>query len=284
MKLYRGIIIDNKDPNQSGRAKVRIFEVHGLVETDPDGRKLVKRNPNSKLGYVMDAKLPWAEVMQPIDFMGFSQTKKECKESYALGIDGTGSKEGAKTIEYADKNPGTGYNRILGIGTWVFCVFDNDNVNYPIIIGAVAAKSEYTASKAYRVYDSIAGHYEEFNDEEQKIVIHHLDGSEIVMTQDCFGINASTKLNVFSNEDMAIHTESNFNQYVKKDAKLTIEGGLTEKVTKSINVESKDYTLKTQTNITAEAQSQVSIKGQSQVQIESPATVIIKGSGMVQIN
>jgi hypothetical protein len=283
MKLYRGIIIDNKDPNQSGRAQVRIFEIHGLVETDPAGNKLVKRNPNTKLKYVPDMSLPWAEVMQPIDFMGYSKDKKECKESYALGIDGTGSKEGAKTIEYADKNPGTGYNRILGIGTWVFCVLENGNPNYPIIIGAIASKNEYTASKAYRVYDSIAGHYEEFNDEEQKIIIHHLDGSEIVMQQDCFGINASTKLNIFANEDAAFHTESNFNAYIKKDTQLTIEGGLTEKVTKDISIEAKGYDMEVQTRASIKASSSIALEADGNIQVKASGPLTLEGS-MVKIN
>ena len=37
MKIYRGIVVDNKDPNGGGRVKVRIAGVHPLPKNFGDG-------------------------------------------------------------------------------------------------------------------------------------------------------------------------------------------------------------------------------------------------------
>lgn len=274
MKFYRGIVVDNADPKQSGRCKVRIFELHGL----PQDAELLDGTPSADLTSIEDDKLPWAEVMQPIDFMGFSKQEKKCPESFAASIDGTGSKSGAKTIEYADKNPGTGYNRIIGIGTWVYCVLDNDNPNYPIIIGAMSAQGEYTTSKAHRVYDSEGGQYEEFNDSTGNIIIHNSNASELVIGKDSTYLNSSNKLQTYSKELIASHTDGNRKDFTKSDYTETIQGSKKSKITSSCELESQQTTLKSQANTAIEAQSQLSLKGTSQATLESSGTTNIKGS------
>ena len=274
MKFYRGIVVDNADPKQSGRCKVRIFELHGL----PSDTELLDGTPSAELTAIEDDKLPWAEVMQPIDFSGFSKQEKKCPESFASSIDGTGSKSGKATIEYADKNPGTGYNRIIEIGTWVYCVLDNDNPNYPIVIGSMASTGEYTPSKAHRVYDSTSGHYEEFNDTTGSIILHNANASEIVIGSESMQLNSSNKLQIYSNNDFLSHSDGNRKDFTKGDNTQTIQGSTKQKITKSLETEAQSITQKAQSNATIEAQSQLSLKGTSQTTLESSGTTNIKGS------
>lgn len=274
MKFYRGIVVDNADPKRSGRCKVRIFELHGL----PQDTELLDGTPSAELSAIEDDKLPWAEVMQPIDFSGYSKIEKECPESFAASIDGTGSKSGAKTITYSDKNPGTGYNRIIEIGTWVYCVLDNDNPNYPIIMGSMASTGEYTASKAHRVYDSTSGHYEEFNDSEGSIIIHNANSSELVMSKESTQLNSSNKLLIYSAKDYNSHSDGNRNDFTKGNSTQTTQGSATQKITKDLSTEAQSITSKAQTNATIEAQSQLNLKGTSQTTLESSGTTTIKGS------
>lgn len=274
MKFYRGIVVDNADPKRSGRCKVRIFELHGL----PSDKEILDGSPSQELSAIEDDKLPWAEVMQPIDFSGFSKLEKECPESFAASIDGTGSKSGTKTITYGEKFPGTGYNRIIEIGTWVYCVLDNDNPNYPIIMGSMASSGEYTTSKAHRVYDSTSGHYEEFNDSTGSIIIHNANASELVLGKDSTHLNSSNKLQIYSNSDYLTHSDGSRKDFTKGDNIETIQGSQTQKITKSQSTEAQEITAKAQTNATLEAQSQLSLKGTGQATLESSGTTTIKGS------
>jgi uncharacterized protein involved in type VI secretion and phage assembly len=50
MKLYRGIVKDNENPDQDGRVRVFVHGVHG-----PDAK---------------DEELPWAEIIQDLSFVG----------------------------------------------------------------------------------------------------------------------------------------------------------------------------------------------------------------------
>ena len=57
MQLLRGKVVNNDSPTRDGRVQVRIFVLH----------------PEES---VKDADLPWAEVMQGIDYIGFHKTAK----------------------------------------------------------------------------------------------------------------------------------------------------------------------------------------------------------------
>ena len=273
MKLYRGIVVDNVDPNKSGRVKVRIFELHGL----PSDTEMLDGTPSENLTQTPDDKLPWAEVMQPIDFYGFSKDSKTSVDSFAKSIDGKGSKSAAKTIEYAEKNPGTGYNRIIHIGTWVYCILDNDNPNYPIIIGTMASNNEYSKSKAMRVYDSISGHYEEFNDETGDIIIHNKNSNELILGNDITALNASQKLNIYSKESTNLHTDDSLNAYTAKDLNTTTKGSKTDKITGSWSSEAQSATHKTTADMGFEG-ANINVKAQAQISIEANAMVKVKGS------
>ncbi len=263
-KLYRGIVVDNKDPDNSGRVKVRIFEIHGVT---PD---LTKGNLEG-LEITPDENLPYAEVMQPIDFIGFSKKEKVQAESFAKSIDGKGSSSGAKTL--IDNKCGNGYNRILDIGVWVFCILENNNPNYPIVIGTMAAKNEYTKSTAARVYESPTGHYEEFNDETGAIILHNKNGNEVILDSEGFFLNSNQKLNIYAQNDLNIHSKS-INEFTEnktetlKELKQEISGSNTQKIGGSQTIEAQSQTFKTQANQTFESGAQTTIKGGSMVQIK----------------
>lgn len=91
MRIYRGVIEDNKDPEFLGRYRVRIF---GIVNGNTDGFETAKTE-----------ELPWAE----------------CIGSTAFGLIGQ-----------------TGVSSIMHQGTWVYVVLQDDDPNFPIILGTVS--------------------------------------------------------------------------------------------------------------------------------------------------
>ena len=112
--IYRGVVTANNSPTKDGRVQVRIFQIHGQNTKDSD--------------------LPWAEVMQGVDFIGFFDGPKNVQVAY--------DKSSIDIVETPNSKKGYGKNTIIEIGTWVFCVFDHDNVNMPIVIGTIAGHNE----------------------------------------------------------------------------------------------------------------------------------------------
>jgi hypothetical protein len=266
IKLLRGIVVDNVDTTKSGRVKVRIFELHGLNSETTQG--------DNKALTVGDDELPWAEVMQPIDFIGFNSQTPQDIESFAKSIDGKGSKSGAKTITHSGKKPGTGYNRILAIGTWVFCLLDEGNPNKPVVIGTIAAKGEYTNSSAYRVYDSQTGHYEEFNDDTGEIIIHNRNGNELIFDSNT-NINSNSKFNSYAKGDYNVHTDSNSNKYVSSNETNTIKGNQESTISgNQTNTISGNQTNTISGNLESTATGNLNL---------SAAMVNVKGSGTIMI-
>ena len=274
IKLLRGIVVDNVDTTNSGRVKVRIFELHGLNSSTIQGE--------NKALSVDDNELPWAEVMQPIDFIGFNNQTPQDSESFAKSIDGKGSKSSSKTITHSGKKPGSGYNRILAIGTWVFCLLDEGNPNKPIVIGTIASKGEYTPSSAYRVYDSLTGHYEEFNDKTGEIIIHNRNGNEIIFDSNT-NINSNSKFNSYSKGDYNVHTDSNSNKYVASNDTNTIKGNQTNTISGNQTNEIKGNQTNTISgNIDSKATGNLTIGG-SMVNVKAQGTIMIKGP-MIMLN
>lgn len=155
--FYRGIIEADNSPTKDGRVKVRVFGVHEL-----DKNK------------VPTDSLPWAEVMQGIDFIG----------------------------------DGKGKNTVPKVGTWVFVFFDHDNKNMPVVIGSIAAHNDINSKSSpdNRVIETPGGHLVEIDDDGNKIHIKHSSGSfqtmnadgSIVVSCTNFTVNASTKFTVNS--------------------------------------------------------------------------------------
>jgi hypothetical protein len=137
--VYRGIVKNNDSPTRDGRVQVFIFGIHD-------------ENINVK-------HLPWAEVMQGIDFIGFH-----------------------------DNKPGIGKNTIIENGTWVFVILDHDNQNMPIVIGTVAAHNEINpkSNPLNQVVETVSGHLIEIDDNSgnERIHIKHKSGTDFVVNPD----------------------------------------------------------------------------------------------------
>lgn len=215
MKLYRGIVTNNSDPKNAGRVQVRLFELHGV----PDNLQVSPTEEGANV--TPNSDLPWAEVIQPIDFIGFSSTQKTIKGSSAPSVDGTGT--ASESNQTQDYKSGNGYNRIIDVGVWVFCILENGNPSKPLVLGTIASQNEYTNSSASRVYDSPTGHYEEFNDTDGKILIHNRNGNEILINDD-FNLNSNAKLKIYSKTDTLSHSDANRKEYTKSNKTDTIDG------------------------------------------------------------
>ncbi len=225
--LYRGVVVNNKDPNNGGRVQVRIFELHGFNDgATPGNYPVYTGTPDTKYNIVNNNDLPWAEVIQNIDYIGFYPAPSDGSEEFAANIDGKGSKSGYKTITRSGKHSGTGYNRIIAEGAWVFCILENGNPNYPIVIGCVAADNEMHNNSGpmnTRIYDSITGHYEEWSDENGQIIFHHRSGTTITMTQDGnLYFNTVNIKKEYVNSDSFIHENANHYEFISIDKNVKI--------------------------------------------------------------
>lgn len=132
--LYRGVVEDNNSPTKDGRVKVRVFGIH----TDD----------------IVTDNLPWAEVMQGIDFIG----------------------------------SGLGKNTMIEIGTWVFCMLDHDNKEMPIVIGSISAHNDINtkSNPLNQVTETVSGHLIEIDDNSgnERIHIKHKSGTYILVKPD----------------------------------------------------------------------------------------------------
>lgn len=279
LQLLRGVVIDNDDPKRGGRVQVRIFDLHGPGDTAGPGSYPLTSgdSKDTKYNQVQESELPWAEVMQGIDYIGFNPAPSDGEEEYAQGIDGKGQKSGSKTISRGGKNAGTGYTRIISPGTWVFCVLENGNPNKPIVIGAIAADNEIHKNNdkdVVRTFDSITGHYEEWNDRDGRIIFHHRTGTTITMEKEGeYYLNVVGLRNEYIGKDYSIHKDSNYYSYTEKDDETIIKGnekrethGTRDELIKQDHTETREanYTLKT--------------KGNSEETIDGNETIEIKGN------
>ena len=211
LHLYRGIVVNNNDPKKGGRCQVKIFELHGMPETFSEGNyPTFNGNQDENATQVNNDDLPWAEVMQPIDFIGyFNANHFDKSEMQKMQTNGMSASPVTRELRptSGDKNNGFGYNRILEVGTWVFCILDFDNPNYPIIIGTVASNGEYantTSPTHKRFYQSTSGHFESWNDTpgNENIILHHRTGSEVELAAD-------GNINLQSKKDMTKYAKGN---------------------------------------------------------------------------
>lgn len=61
--IYKGIVIDTDDPAGLNRIKVRILDLHGVINTESYGS--LKYTTGKNVFWVDDDHLPWAEVCYP---------------------------------------------------------------------------------------------------------------------------------------------------------------------------------------------------------------------------
>lgn len=184
MQLLRGKVVNNDSPTRDGRVQVRIFVLH----------------PEES---VKDEDLPWAEVMQGIDYIGFHKTAKFDKNEKYDTLEVTDDKP---RYENADKHPGLGKNTVIEIGTWVFCALDHENPNMPIVVGTIAAHKEINdrSNPLNQVKETVSGHLEEWDDNpgNERIRFHHRTGTDMLWKPD-------GGFNLFTTKDLYFHTLGN---------------------------------------------------------------------------
>ena len=267
--LYRGVVTNNDDPKKGGRVQVRIFELHGLPESaTPGNYEVSSGEKDSKFNFVEESNLPWAEVMQGIGYIGFWPAPGDGQDEFAANIDGKGGKSAYKTITRSGKHSGMGQNVILTPGTWVFCILENGNPNYPIVIGTVAADSEMhknTKPKNTRIFDSITGHYEEWSDEDGKIIFHHRSGTTITFDENGnLYFNTVNTKKEYVQADSNLHIDGNCNEYTKGDVKEIMDSNHTLDVTKDevINIKgNRTRSVKGAENISIQSNQNINVSG-----------------------
>lgn len=84
---------------------------------------------------------------------------------------------------------GVGVTSILRVGTMVWCFFNNDDYNYPVIFAVVKGSSDINsvAKGSYANISTIktaSGHIIELNDSSPKIEIKHSSGSKLTFQAD----------------------------------------------------------------------------------------------------
>lgn len=241
MKFYRGVVVNNDDPQKGGRVQVRIFELHGAPkDCTPGGYAVSDGKLDVKNQIIDDTNLPWAEVIQPIDFIGFYPAPTDGENNHSRTIDGKGSKSSYKTVSRSGKHAGTGKNIILAVGVWVFCVLDNDNPNYPIVIGTVCADGEIhtnTGPNSNRIYDSITGFREEWNDDSGSVLFHHRSGTEIQMQTDgdYYLDVVNTKKEYIKNDDLS-HYDSNKFSYTRLNYEIIVDENMKKIINGNENI------------------------------------------------
>lgn len=63
--LYKGIVIDNKDPSGFHRVRVRIPKLHGTIVQSAQKKASGAQTNKATARYVKDQGLPWCEVAFP---------------------------------------------------------------------------------------------------------------------------------------------------------------------------------------------------------------------------
>lgn len=185
--FYRGIVTANDSPTKDGRVQVRIFELHG---TDTSA--------------VKDIDLPWAEVMQGIDYIGYHPSSKKA---------------------------GMGKNTIIELGTWVFVMLDHNNPNYPIVIGTIASNNEIheLSNPLNQITETVSGHIIEIDDNSgnERIHIHHMSGTDIEIMPD-------GTINIHVIKDVNIQVDGVQNEIIEKDVTETYKSNLKQNVTSNV--------------------------------------------------
>lgn len=222
-KFYRGIVVDNNDPEKYGRVKVKIF---GLNEHEA--------NDN----------LPWAEVMQPCGFglvsgVGLSAVLKQgtwvCvifednnpEKQIVIGVF-TGINE-ARSDGFTDPDNVYPLNTCLGQSDFGQCCINDFSLenkgltdttmsSHGVMFNCQTSVSEDKYLDSW-VLRTEKGLLIEIDDSECAFKITHPEGSVI-------SVNTDGSVKVQSVKDIVLNTKENLEFNVLKDFKLNVDGDL----------------------------------------------------------
>ncbi len=168
------------------------------------------------------------------------------------------------------------------IGDEVLVAFINDDPRYPIIIGSVHSKKHmpaYTpdAPNTYKAITTNSKMKIEFEDVKKIITIWTPAGNQIVISDEDKSI---TILDETANK--MVMDPKGITWHTPKDFKLTADGLIDIKATKTISIQAtQDLTIKGM-NVTSQAQVAITMKGAT-AEVNGSGMTTIKG-GMVMIN
>jgi hypothetical protein len=247
--FYKGVIEDNNDPLQMGRVRVRILGLHSdnLIDT-----------PTSTL--------PWASIVQPLSFGGFSS--------------------------------GIGISSIPIQGTWVWCFVDFNDTNDIVVIGAISGiNGEKLSNQGFvdpdgnyplnssiglpdinlrglgDVYTQVhtietpGNHIIEIDDANGHMRLLHNSGSEILLTNDAVTVTA-----VGDRNDI---TSGSFNQTVLHTIQINANGAITINTAGTLNLNSNgNMNIKTNGDLNLTSGGDVNLKSTGKTVITTATNVM----------
>lgn len=256
-RKLRGVVVANNDPLKQGRVQVRIPELHGFKQNKTQNNYELYNGENNQEQAIEDKNLPWAEVLMPIDFIGFHKAPQDGKEIYSEKLNGVNeSKTKYRDISReGDKRGGFGKNVKLIPGTFVWVELLGGDSNNLLVVGTYAAQGEFsqltsdtddTPANSF-VYDSITGHYQTFDDDTGNIIMHNRSGTQFkwdsqgnefndvvkdkktsVQGNETYHINGTSNLRVGGNVDESL--EANRHTKIKSNDTREIEGNESVKI------------------------------------------------------
>ena len=291
-RLLRGFVVANNDPKHQGRVQVRIPELHGfdsnalnsetqgnstgnykVFEMDSSNSGISSNSiSNNKSDFIETANLPWAQVLMPMDFIGFQKAPQDAKEIKSEKLSGTEKNtELYRSISReGERRGGFGKNIVLNPGTYVWIQQLGGSDNDLLVIGTYASENEFsnltkpTGENPSNscVYDSISGHYYTFDDATGDILIHNRSGTQFrwdsngnsyndvvankntsVQGNEIYHIDGSNTFRIGSTNtglieaDQNITVKANDTLNVESNQNITIKGNKTDKISGSENIE-----------------------------------------------
>ena len=139
-------------------------------------------------------------------------------------------------------NQGTGMSSIAQIGTWVWCIFDNGDVNIPVIVGAIVGGNDINnraRGDAYTKVHTIQtknNHIIEIDDSTDNIRLLHSNGSELLITPDTFVINAVGNTSILTKGNTNISTTGTTDITSTGNITANTSGNLSSTIGGNLNV------------------------------------------------
>lgn len=199
------------------------------------------------------ATLPWAECINPIIF-GWDK--------------------------------GTGISSIAVIGTWVWCFFDNDDVNLPIVVGGLTAQGDFNPRASGSDYINVntlrtkSNHIIEIDDANNEMRILHDNGSEILLTTDNVVITSVTNRSEI--------TVGRYTQTVLQSIEINANGVISINGGDSLNIgifgntnisTNGNTTIQTAGNTEIDTLGNTTVKTQGNTEIDTTGTTTIQSTG-----
>ena len=192
--MYRGVVEDNKDPQKSGRVRVRIQGIH--TENN--------ENSSEKFSYIKTSDLPWAEVMGGTEFgliggVGLTSILRQGTWVWVF-LDAGNSN---KPVVMGVINGGNKEKWLYSSGKG-FCDPDGQ---FPVddYIGSYDTNKKVQSKYPYNaVLETESGHIIEIDDSsgDERIKIHHKTGTQITL-------DAQGNLVIDVEKDESIHVKGN---------------------------------------------------------------------------